>query len=103
MTTFKKGDKVKVIHKITEEEGYENNWFSHEMDRYVCNNVTYTISYITDGGVYFMEDFGIYGFPHGSLELAEKIILDGLTPVQRRCKKLWNQSNWVKKYPQQAY
>jgi len=28
---------------------------------------------------------------------------NNLTPVQRKCKKLWNQSNWVKAHPHMAY
>ena len=33
----------------------------------------------------------------------KEIFTDGLTPVQRKCKKLWNNSNYVKQNPQRAY
>ena len=34
---------------------------------------------------------------------AKEIFTDELTPIQRKCKKLWNNSNYVKQNPQRAY
>lgn len=101
MTTFKPGDKVQITQVVTKESGWNNNWFSQGMDIYVNNNKTYTVRWQDEGGIWLKEiDFA---WPQGALTLEENLINDGLTPIQRRCKKLWNESKYVKQNPQRAY
>jgi len=102
MTTFKVGDKVKVVCKITKESGWSNLWATSLMDKFICNGQTYIVTRVVPHGVYLL-NHGSLGWPHGSLVLADPVVNDGLTPVQRRCKKLWNNSNYVKNNPQLIY
>lgn len=64
---FKDGDRVRVVKRVTEENGWENTWNS-PMDKYI--GTAQTIRFIGATGVYFT---GIHnydwGFPPSSLEL----------------------------------
>ena len=64
---FKCGDRVRVVKRVTEENGWENTWNS-TMDKYI--GTAQTIRFIGATGVYFT---GIHnydwGFPPSSLEL----------------------------------
>lgn len=65
---FTEGAKVKVVRKVTKEEGYENYWVS-EMDRKIGDGIVYTIKYMGVSGVQLEEDEDRMGYPQGSLEL----------------------------------
>lgn len=65
---FKVGDRVKVIRKVTQENGWGNSWCP-DMDYYIGK--IYTIKTIDQYGV-LLGDKWNYGFPFGSLELVEE-------------------------------
>lgn len=73
MSKFKVGDRVRVVEKIEEQNGWKNSWVK-DMDLLVNDGKTYIIDNINDSGIYFNiqdDKFMRYGYPELSLELAE--------------------------------
>lgn len=70
MNNFKIGDRVKVVRKVEEEEGWDDVWVD-EMD--ACIGKTGIIGDILGKRilVIFPEIFGYYNFPPSSLELVK--------------------------------
>jgi len=101
---FKLGDKVQVTSKQTEPlANYNNIWFETGMDPYVNNGQIFTIYRISSMGISFKEDHEKFLFPKESLTLhANYKPLTKQEKISIKIKLLWNNSNYVKKYPQQA-
>ena len=67
---FKKGDKVRVVKQVINEDGWENSW-TNRMDKAIGKELTVDMV-LEESGVYFEEkEFDGYGFPPSSLEPAE--------------------------------
>lgn len=97
--TFKIGDKVQIVKKVTKQANWNNNW-DGDMSLYVGKFKVYTITRITSFGIALAEDEKKYYWPSNSLQLFTGKKLD---LVAMKCKHLWNTSNWVKNNPEQAY
>lgn len=104
---FKPGDKV-LIHRYIESHsgGWRNSWNHSRMDPYVGEKTAYTITKVTEHGVYLdipAVEMKQIGWPPQGLRLAAECLLTKEQLVAERIKKLWNQSRWVKNNPTQAY
>lgn len=60
---FKVGDKVVVVRKVVDEDGWDNVWISH-MSELIGSKTEYEIDSITGQGIRF---YG-FGWPAGALE-----------------------------------
>lgn len=67
MQMIKVGDKVKVIKKVTEEDGRHFVWHD-SMDKYIGK--CFVVDFITNVCVY--NSSYPFGFPHSSLKVVEK-------------------------------
>ena len=99
---FKAGDKVYITQVIDEEEGWSNVWFASGMTPFVNNGKIYTIIHKENTG-YKLKEI-TYLWPASAFTLASKY--KSLTKEEKvaiKCKKLWNQSKYIKNNPKQAY
>ena len=92
MSKFKVGDRVKVIRKVHQENGWDNGWVC-DMDDLIGTHQT--IESINKTGIYFNTRDSYYGFPPSSLELvhkeisgtkADNIVLDNKFNIDRGIK-----------------
>lgn len=99
---FNHGDVVRVVRKVkTYTEGWKNSW-EGPMTAFINNKKEYTIRARDRSGMgYSFEEDRTFLWPAAALELV--ITNSSKTPVERRIRKLWNESKWVKLHPTQAY
>jgi len=105
MPDFQVGDYVEVL----KGSGYFiTNGGQRGTIRQISGNATY-LTWDPENKDYFnsraasLESASRWSINSNHLKLVTPAIPDGLTPVQRKCKKLWNESKYVQKYPAQGY
>lgn len=80
MSTFNVGDKVRIVRKVTSEDGWINGWASG-MNRHVADGKVYTVREVSKSGVYFIENG--FGWPTGALEMVKPKFGDKIKALAR--------------------
>lgn len=78
MNKFNAGDKVKIVKRVLQEEGWENGW--GDMDRFIGDGRIYTVRHHGNRG-YFLKGYADphefdFGWPHGALRKVEYDLFD---------------------------
>jgi hypothetical protein len=100
---FRPGDLVEIVRVVTNQtKNWRNSWTS-PMTQYVNNKQRYTIKSGCNNGMgYSLKEEPRFLWPETALVLVNTKETTK-TPIERRIRKLWNESNWVKQNPTQAY
>lgn len=99
---FNTGDKVYIVRRVEQEDGWDNTWPRSLMDPFISDTTTYTVYSTRPSGVSFVEI--PYSWPPGALLLAKAYVPPTKEElVLKRIKKLWNNSNYVKKNKSQSF